>query len=274
MNCQRCGRDNPPEVAYCQGCGNAMYASQPPPPVYGGYQQPGYPPQQPMPGYPPAMNYGPTNYAGIGARFLAALIDGIVIGIPIGIISTVLSAMMAARVVTRAAGKTYNPGMAATDVGAVFAGFGFIMIISVLLSWAYFAMMESSAWQATLGKRVMGIKVADVNGARISLGRATLRLAIKAFLSGWFLIGYIMAFFTQRKQALHDMIAGTLVLTRDEYPAVAAGYPQQQQQYPPPNPYAAQPANYPPPQPPAGCPHCGAALPPGARFCSNCGKNI
>ena len=122
MNCQRCGRDNPPEVAYCQGCGNAMYASQPPPPVYGGYQQPGYPPQQPMPGYPPAMNYGPTNYAGIGARFLAALIDGIVIGIPIGIISTVLSAMMAARVVTRAAGKTYNPGMAATDVGAVFAG--------------------------------------------------------------------------------------------------------------------------------------------------------
>ncbi len=127
--------------------------------------------------------------------------------------------------------------------------------------------------QATLGKKVMGIKVADVSGARISLGRATLRLAIKALLSGWFLIGYIMAFFTQRKQALHDMIAGTLVLTRDEYPAVAAGYPQQQQQYPPPNPYAAQPANYPPPQPPAGCPHCGAALPPGARFCSNCGKN-
>ena len=108
----------------------------------------------------------------------------------------------------------------------------------------------------------MGIKVADVNGARISLGRATLRLAIKAFLSGWFLIGYIMAFFTQRKQALHDLIAGTLVLTRQDFPAVAASYPPQQ--YPP---------QYPPPQP-TGCPHCGAALPPGARFCSNCGKNI
>ncbi len=262
MNCQRCGRDNPPEVAYCQGCGNAMYASQPPPPPnYGGYQQPNYQPQ-PMPGYPPAMNYGPTNYAGIGARFLAALMDGVIIGIPIGIMSTVLSAMLAARVVTRAAGKTYNPGMAATDVGSVFAGFGFIMIISVLLSWAYFAMMESSSWQGTIGKRIMGIQVTDINGGRISLGRATIRLAVKAFLSGWFLIGYIMAFFTQRKQTLHDMIAGTLVLTKSVNP-LPAGYPQ---------PYPPQYS----PQPPVAyaCPHCGAALPPGARFCSNCGKNV
>ena len=260
MNCQRCGRDNPPDVAYCQGCGNAMFASQPPPPPpnYGGYQQPNYQ-QQPMPGYPPVMNYGPTNYAGIGARFLAMLMDGVIIGIPIGIISAVLSAMMAARVVTRAAGKTYNPGMAATDVGTVFAGFGFIMIISVLLSWAYFAMMESSSWQGTIGKKIMGIQVTDVNGGRISLGRATIRLAVKAFLSGWFLIGYIMAFFTQRKQGLHDMIAGMLVLSKQTYPAPVAGYPPQ---YPP-----QQPAAY-------GCPHCGAALPPGARFCSNCGKNI
>jgi uncharacterized RDD family membrane protein YckC len=238
-----------------------MFASQPPPPPpnYGGYQQPNYQPQ-PMPGYPPAMNYGPTNYAGIGARFLAMLMDGVIIGIPIGIISAVLSAMMAARVVTRAAGKTYNPGMAATDVGTVFAGFGFIMIISILLSWAYFAMMESSAWQGTIGKKIMGIQVTDVNGGRISLGRATIRLAVKAFLSGWFLIGYIMAFFTQRKQGLHDMIAGTLVLTKQAFPAPVAGYPPQ----------------YPPQQPAAGygCPHCGAALPPGARFCSNCGKNL
>lgn len=274
MNCQRCGRDNPPEVAYCQGCGNAMYASQPPPPGYGGYQQPPGYPSQPMPGYPPVANYGPSNFAGIGARFLAALIDGIVIGIPIGIISTVLSAMMAARVVTRAAGKTYNPGMAATDVGTVFAGFGMIMIISVLLSWAYFAMMESSAWQGTVGKKIMGIQVTDVNGGRISLGKATIRLAVKAFLSGWFLIGYIMAFFTQRKQALHDMIAGTLVLTKAAYP-MPAGYPQQ---YPPQAPMQngyAQPPAYPQQQAAiAACPHCGAGLPPGARFCSNCGKNI
>lgn len=280
MNCSNCGRDNPPNVAYCQGCGSAMFSNQPPPPPpYGGYQQPGYQQQQ-MPAYQQEIPYGPSNYAGIGTRFLAALIDGIIIGIPIGILSTVLSAMMATRVVTRTAGKTYDPGMAATDIGAFFAGFGFIMIISIVLSWAYFAMMESSAWQATFGKKIMNIKVSDINGSRISLGKATIRVAVKALLSGWFAIGYIMAFFTQRKQALHDLIAGTLVLTKQEYPAVAAGYQQQQYQQPN-NPYAGQPAGYyppqpgyPTPQPMAGCPHCGAGLQPGARFCSNCGKNI
>jgi hypothetical protein len=105
------------------------------------------------------------------------------------------------------------------------------------------------------------------------LGRATIRLAVKAFLSGWFLIGYIMAFFTQRKQALHDLIAGTLVLTKSANP-LPVGYPQPYPpQTPPQNGYA--PPAYPPQQPVAyACPHCGAGLPPGARFCSNCGKNV
>lgn len=265
MNCQRCGRDNPADVSFCQGCGNPMYAApaQPPPPPYPAYPQPGYAPP-PYAGYGAYPTAGPTNYAGIGARFLAALIDGIIIGIPIGILSTVLSAMMAARVVTRASGRHYNPGMAAGDVGTFFAGFGFIMVLSFVITWAYFAMMESSSWQATVGKRVMGVKVTDANGARISLGKATLRLAVKAFLSGWFLIGYIMAFFTQRKQALHDLIAGTLVLSGSPEQAPAAAYA---------GPYAGPYANqYAPPS--SACPNCGAHLQSGARFCSNCGKNL
>ena len=79
MICQNCGRDNPPEVAYCQSCGNPQT-----PPTYGAYAQPQQAYQQP--GYPPTGGYGPTNYAGIGSRFLAALIDGMILGIPIGII--------------------------------------------------------------------------------------------------------------------------------------------------------------------------------------------
>ena len=274
MNCQRCGRENPPEVSYCQGCGNAVYPNQaPPPPAYQSYPpQQGYV-QPPMPGYQAAQGYSPSNYAGIGARFLAALIDGLIIGIPIGILSIVLSAMMAARVVTRAAGRTYNPGMAAMDVGTFFAGFGFILILSVVISWAYFAMMESSSSQATVGKLIMGIQVADMNGGRISLGKATIRLAVKAFLSGWFLIGYIMVFFTQRKQGLHDLVAGTLVLTKDASPASPAGYPPYPVQYPQPPLGYPQPQNY-NAQPVSGCPNCGAALHFGARFCSNCGKNV
>lgn len=271
MKCQQCGRENPTEVSFCQGCGTSIYQGYP----QQGYQQQSYSQQSP-PGYPPAQGYGPSNYAGIGTRFLASLIDGIIIGIPIGIISTVLSTMMAVRVVARTSGRTYDQGMAATDVGTFFAGFGFIMILSFVISWAYFAMMESSSWQATVGKKVMGIQVADINGGRISLGKATVRVAVKGFLSGWFAIGYIMAFFTQRKQALHDLIAGTLVLTKD-----AAGYPPTYPaQYPQQPTYPQQPAAYPQQSPNYStkpltvCPNCSAALTPGARFCSNCGKNI
>ena len=206
------------------------------------------------------------SYAGIGQRFLAALIDGIILGIPIGIISSVLSAMMAVRVIHRTGGKdtSFNPGMAADAIGTFLAGFGMIMIISFLLTWAYFALMESSGWQGTVGKKIMGIQVTDLNGARISVGRATARLVVKACLSGWFLIGYIMAFFTQRKQALHDLIAGTLVLTKQ--PAYAS--------YPPQSGY--QNYNQPQQQQPslASCPHCGAAVPPNSRFCSHCGQNL
>lgn len=272
MNCQRCGRDNQSNVAYCQGCGAPVAAAQNP--QYASYnapqpgypQQPGYPPQQ----FPAYVVAGPTNYAGIGARFLAALIDGVVIGIPIGIISSVLGAMMATRVIGRASGPPYNSGMAANDIGTFFAGFGFIMILSILITWAYFALMESSSWQGTVGKKVMGIQVTDVNGARISIGRATIRLLIKCILSGWFLIGYIMAFFTQRKQALHDLIAGTLVLTKQPYAAAPAPYPPV---YSPQQPvYPQQPPAYVPQQ--SACPYCGSGLQPGARFCSSCGRNL
>ena len=227
-----------------------------------------YPP--PMPGYPQAAgNYEPVNFAGIGARFMAALIDGVVIGIPIGIISTALSAMMAARMIHRTSRDTsFNPGMAAEAMGTFFAGFGFIMILSVFLSWAYFAIMESSTWQGTLGKKAMGLRVTDLNGSRITLGRATIRLAVKAFLSGWFLLGYIMAFFTQRRQALHDLIADTLVLTNQ------TATPYSQQQYHSPVGYSQEQPVYVPPQPDSACSNCGRLNPPNSRFCTNCGHSL
>lgn len=72
--------------------------------------------------------------------------------------------------------------------------------------------MESSAKQATLGKMALGIVVTDLEGARIGFGRATGRYFAK-ILSGLILgIGFLMAAFTERKQGLHDIIAGTLVV--------------------------------------------------------------
>lgn len=82
----------------------------------------------------------------------------------------------------------------------------------ICAGWLYFALLTSSSKQATLGKMVVGVRVTDMSGQRINFGRATLRYFSK-ILSGMLLgIGYLMVAFTARKQGLHDMIAGTLVV--------------------------------------------------------------
>jgi uncharacterized RDD family membrane protein YckC len=88
------------------------------------------------------------------------------------------------------------------------------MTIGVLLWWLYFALLESSRRQATLGKLALAIKVTTLDGGRIGFWRATLRTIAKYLSAAILLIGFIMAGFTRRKQALHDVIAGTLVVDR------------------------------------------------------------
>jgi uncharacterized RDD family membrane protein YckC len=88
-------------------------------------------------------------------------------------------------------------------VGTVLAGAGCV---------AYHAGMESSASQATLGKRVLGVKVTDLHGRRIKFRHALKRCAGKIVSSLILFIGFIMAAFTEKRQSLHDMIAGTLVM--------------------------------------------------------------
>ena len=71
---------------------------------------------------------------------------------------------------------------------------------------------QRSPWQATLGKKAIGIQVTDLDGERISLARALGRYFAK-ILSGLILyVGFFMAGWTRRKQGLHDMVAGTLVV--------------------------------------------------------------
>lgn len=91
-------------------------------------------------------------------------------------------------------------------------GFWIAYLLLIVINWLYFAVMESSGKQATLGKMALGMIVTDTNGAKISFGRATGRFFGKILSSLILLIGYIMVAFTERKQGLHDMLAGTLVL--------------------------------------------------------------
>jgi uncharacterized RDD family membrane protein YckC len=90
---------------------------------------------------------------------------------------------------------------------ALFAG------ASILAGWLYYAYFESSEWQGTLGKKVMNLVVTDLEGNRVSFGRASgryfARYITKLIPLG---IGFILAGITEKKQALHDMIAGCLVL--------------------------------------------------------------
>jgi uncharacterized RDD family membrane protein YckC len=138
-------------------------------------------------------------YAGFWRRFAALAIDAILLGI----IQTII--MM-----------VFVGGVMATDGGEEAAGAAVLIInlAMIVAGWLYFAIMESSKRQATLGKMMIGIVVTDVNGQPIGFGKATGRYFGK-LVSGIILgIGYLMVAFTQRKQALHDIMAGCLVVRK------------------------------------------------------------
>lgn len=87
-----------------------------------------------------------------------------------------------------------------------------VLMVNLTIPWLYFALMESSRLQGTIGKRVTRLRVTDLDGGRLSFGRATVRHFAKFISVLIIFIGFAMAGFTRRKQGLHDMIAGALVV--------------------------------------------------------------
>jgi uncharacterized RDD family membrane protein YckC len=126
------------------------------------------------------------------------------------------------------------------------AQFGTLLLF---IAGPYFVLLESSPLKGTLGKRLLKMRVVDTNGAGIRSGRALLRFAARqASAVPWF-FGFVMAAFTSKKQALHDLICGTLVVVG---PNQASG------------PDEGAPL-------PGLCPRCSRALPPAASYCPWCG---
>jgi uncharacterized RDD family membrane protein YckC len=144
---------------------------------------------------------GAARYGGFWIRFVAAFIDGVLVSVVIFPIAMIIGG---------AIGAASALGRSSTGFGLPIAAMFINFVFSLGASWLYEAAMESSSKQATLGKMIFGMKVTDLQGNRISFARATGRHFAK-YLSSILLIGYIMAGFTEKKQALHDMIAGTLV---------------------------------------------------------------
>ena len=181
MNCSSCGRSVDAWSGFCSSCG------------------------APLSG---ASDGAAVTYAGFWLRFAAVFIDGLIIT-AVTFIPAVVLGLVVGVGIGATAGRSSSTQ---TAVGAAM-GLATLLVYAFLLvgGWLYFALMESSARQATFGKSLCGIKVTDLNGNRISFARATGRHFAKLLSVFTFYIGYLMAAFTERKQALHDLVAGCLV---------------------------------------------------------------
>lgn len=156
-----------------------------------------------------------TNYAGFWIRFVAILIDGIIISIVRAFLVIPFLAML---------GFSFASGFSDIDpsnmdeliplLATIVAAAGAIMLISTIIWVLYGTLMESSKYQATVGKLAVGLIVTDVAGAKIDFSKALVRNLGKLLSNFIMMIGYIMAAFTDKKQGLHDIIAGTLVVKK------------------------------------------------------------
>jgi uncharacterized RDD family membrane protein YckC len=145
-----------------------------------------------------------VQYAGFWERFFATLIDGVVLCPAVAIVSYISCNVF------------ISPEWAGSlELAAVFilpaVLLSYVIASTVVVSWLYYALLESSNLGATLGKGVMGIKVTDLNGEKISFVRATGRFLGKTFFCLVFII-FIMPIFSSKKQGLHDTITGCLVV--------------------------------------------------------------
>jgi uncharacterized RDD family membrane protein YckC len=197
--CTKCGTPNAASAQFCSRCGAAL---NPVPAVAPASAPAAIPiPTASAPYAPPVPAVG-VGYGGFWIRVVAAIIDAIVVRIvawPVGMLFGLggLAGTMG--------------GFPHSGMGLHILGGGVVAVVIVFGSWLYEAFMLSSPYQATLGKMIFGMKVTDLYGNPISFARATGRHFAK-WLSGMILgIGFIMVGFTDRKQGLHDMLAGTLV---------------------------------------------------------------
>ncbi len=153
-----------------------------------------------------------TIYAGFWRRCIAFVVDGLLVSL---VPAVVFIPLLVWRV--RAAGQA-TPEALAGVIGSLVLIYILWQVVAVVFWWLYFACLESGPRQATLGKRLLKIKVIGKNGERIGFGRATGRVFAKILSYITLNFGYIMAGLTNRKRALHDYVAETYVVKAEFQP--------------------------------------------------------
>ncbi|MFZ3341424.1 MAG: RDD family protein [Terriglobales bacterium] len=199
--CNKCGTANDASAQFCSRCGTAFNPAL--------AASPGQvAPPAPVAAYPPPAPYPAqfVRYGGFWIRVIACLIDAVIVRVVLHPIAAIFG--LGGLALGGFGERGFRHGL---GLPLLIFGGGVYAVLVIGASWLYEALMESSSYQATLGKMIFGMKVTDLYGNRIDFARATGRHFAK-ILSGLALcIGFIMVGFTERKQGLHDMIAGTLV---------------------------------------------------------------
>jgi uncharacterized RDD family membrane protein YckC len=152
----------------------------------------------------------PSIYGGFWIRFLAHLIDHVILSAVAAPLFFIMILPAIGRIIREAQQNQEppSPELIVTILSSVFV----YITLAFVGQWLYEALLTSSSWQGTIGKRVLHLKVVDEAGNRIGFGRATGRFFAKILSSMFFCIGFIMVGFTERKRGLHDMLAATVVM--------------------------------------------------------------
>lgn len=201
MFCPNCGQEQVNSPKFCQNCGYKQIQEPVLQPEAVISVESAAPAEAAIP-----LPVLPVKYVGFWRRFAAFLIDYFLINIVVFIISIIIGTIV------------YSSSLGSyprTDFSAADTIFNLsVILVNLGISWLYHVLMESSSGQATLGKMALGIIVTDSQGRRISFGRATGRYFAK-FISWLILgVGHLMIAFTGKKQGLHDIMAGTLVVRK------------------------------------------------------------
>lgn len=156
-----------------------------------------------------------STYAGFWLRFVAVIIDYIIVYVLQSFVFVPVLGLMGISFASKMDNmESMSDAEKMGMIGSIIAIGGATALLMQIIAILYWTLMESSKYQATVGKLALGLKVTDVDGNSLDFVKSLIRNICKIISQMILFIGFIMAGFTEKKQGLHDIIAGTLVVKK------------------------------------------------------------